>query len=533
MKNNRYDAIVIGSGIAGLFYALQCAEFCNVLLITKSAIGESNTMYAQGGIAAVTDRHDSIESHITDTLTTGDGLCDETAVNVIATQAPDVIRELVQLKVRFNLNDNGEFNLHREGGHSKARVVHYDDATGREVETRLVTAVLNNKNITILENHFVIDLIVHNNTCYGVTALPPNSNKAENYFALITMLAAGGVGQVYARNTNPAVATGDGFAMAYRAGAELRDMEFVQFHPTTLYSPKGGATYLITEAIRGFGAELKNLAGESFMANYHPMKSLAPRDIATRAIILEMQKSHTNYVFLDLREFDKEEIRKRFPNIFERCLSEGLNLKTDMIPITPAAHYMCGGITTDILGRTSIKNLYACGEVAGAGIHGANRLASNSLLEGLVFAKTAAKSTKKLLTDLQHAVDDSIQPPIYRISSTTSRNLAERKKNLQNLMWNYAGIIRSDDGLEYCFAEITDMRKSVENELANTGISKEGMELLNMLDCSAIIVYSALNRKESRGCHYRSDYPKKLEKISHTVVNHTVVDIFMKNKMLL
>jgi L-aspartate oxidase len=523
MKEERYDVVVIGSGIAGLFYALQCAEFCKVLLITKGNIGESNTMYAQGGIAAVINANDSIESHIADTLMAGDGLCDREAVKLIAENAADAIQELLNLHVRFNMKESGEFDLHREGGHSKARILHYYDATGKEIEMCLVAAACNHKNITLLKNRFATDLIMCNGMCMGVKTLCPDSHKTENHYATVTMLATGGAGQVYNHNTNPSIATGDGFAMAYRAGAVLMDMEFVQFHPTTLYSTKGGDTFLITEAIRGWGAELKNSNGESFMSKYHTMKSLAPRDIVTRAIINEMRQTGSDFVYLDMRGFSLETVREHFPNIYERCLAEGVEITTDMIPVTPAAHYMCGGIKTDISGRTSVKNLYACGECAGTGVHGANRLASNSLLEGLVFAKKAAQNTRLQLKNQGRdiAAEPKLNSTEY-VGISTNSDYREMKQYVQNLMWNNVGIVRFRRGLEYCLSELSELRGYVEKELKQYGVSKTAMELLNMIDCSMMITGAALQREESRGCHYRSDYPEK-----HQIAQHT---LYVRNK---
>lgn len=518
MKDEHYDVVVVGSGIAGLFYALQCAGFCKVLLVTKGNIGESNTMYAQGGIAAVVNANDSIESHIADTLMAGDGLCEREAVKLIAENAGDVIQELLNLHVHFNMNEKGEFDLHREGGHSRARILHHYDATGKEIETCLVAATRNHKNITLLENHFAIDLIMHKGICLGIKTLCPYSHKTENRYASVTMLATGGAGQVYSHNTNPSIATGDGFAMAYRAGAVLMDMEFVQFHPTTLYSIKGGDTFLITEAIRGFGAELKNSKGESFMAKYHPMKSLAPRDIVTRAIINEMRQSGSDCVYLDLHGFGEEKVREHFPNIYERCLAEGVEITTNMIPVTPAAHYMCGGIKTDTSGRTSVKNLYACGECSGTGVHGANRLASNSLLEGLVFAKKAAQST---VQEVENYTCKIVTPPGLNSSGNVAKpagsNYREMKEYVQNLMWNNAGIIRFREGLQYCLNELSEVRGYVEQDVKQYGISKEAIELLNMIDCSVMITDAALQREESRGCHFRSDYPEKQQTAQHTL----------------
>ena len=400
MKQINTDILVIGSGIAGLHYAIRCSAFARVLVVTKGKIGESNTMFAQGGIAAVFDEHDSTENHMNDTLVAGDGLCNEAAVRLIAENARQSILELCSYKVHFDKTQNGEFDLHREGGHSYARVVHTADATGKEVEDSLIKVVRNNKNISVLENHFAIDLITEDNTCIGATVIDQANNEISDIRAKITMLATGGAGQLFLQNTNPPIATGDGFAMAYRAGAAISNMEFVQFHPTTLYAP-GSETFLITEAIRGFGAELKTKDGRTFMENYHPLRSLAPRDIVSRSILAELKKSDEPCVYLDMREFKTEDIKKHFPNIYQKCVESGLDLQKDMIPVVPAAHYMCGGVVTDLNARTTVENLYACGEVSCTGVHGANRLASNSLLEGLVFSGQAEKCALETLPDIK------------------------------------------------------------------------------------------------------------------------------------
>ncbi len=507
MKSTPYDILVIGSGIGGLFYAIKCAPFARVLIITKGFIGESNTMYAQGGIAAVFDTKDSVASHINDTLNAGDGLCNLEAVEVLVENARNCVLELEQLNVHFDKTALHNFDLHREGGHSFARVVHHDDATGKELENSLVKAVRSNINITILEHQFVIDLLVDGGKCNGAIILDQENNEAKILLSKITMLASGGAGQVYMQNTNPVIATGDGFAMAYRAGAEMMGMEFVQFHPTVLYSP-GNENFLITEAVRGFGAELKHKNGETFMEKYHPMKSLAPRDIVSLAITEELKRTNDTCVYLDLRSFDQSEVKKHFPNVYKRCQDEGLDLSREMIPVIPAAHFMCGGVKTDLQGRTSIVNLYCCGECSCTGVHGANRLASNSLLEGLVFATQAAKNTEKILPEVNIPVlNVPLKPNIAE--ETETEEMARMKKYLQNMMWCKVGIIRNFVELENCLVELDTMKSIAEWKIKRNGISKEWMELLNMIETSKMIAYSAELRTESRGCHYRSDYPDK------------------------
>ncbi len=505
MKTETTQVLVIGSGIAGLYYAATCAQFAKVIVVTKGKIGESNTMFAQGGIAAVMDSNDSIENHVRDTLLAGDGLCNAEAVKTIAGNAKQAILNLEKLQVTFDKTTNGNFDLHREGGHSHNRIVHTADTTGREIETSLSDVVLKHPNITVIENCFATDLVVADNTCYGILALDSN-NHLVTIQAYVTMLATGGAGEVYSVNTNPEIATGDGFAMAYRAGAKLSNMEFVQFHPTTLYAP-GGDTFLITEALRGFGAELKTKSGEEFMAGYHSMKSLAPRDVVSRAIVSEMNKTNEPCVYLDATQIRDDELIRHFPNISAYCKQVGIDILTQMIPVIPAAHYMCGGVVTDLNGSTTVTNLYACGEVSCTGVHGANRLASNSLLEGVVFADRAATSTRARLSNLTSTVNVAAKESHLKLSSTC---INDRKKIiLQNLMWKYAGIIRNESGLKSCIAELSNMHVELKSEVALAGISKASLELLNMIETSLMIVKAALARDKSRGCHYRDDIPLK------------------------
>lgn len=508
MRTEQVDIVVIGSGIAGLSYAIRCSEFAKVLIVTKSSVDASNTMFAQGGISAVFDDKDSLENHIADTLTAGDGICDRNAVEVLVSNAKEAVLYLEKLNVKFNKNEDGTFDLHREGGHSHARVVHNADATGREVETSLVKEVGNYKNIKIYEHHFAYDLVVNNNTCNGVLVFDEQAGEFVQIQAKITMLASGGLGQVFLRNTNPSVATGDGFAIAYRAGAAMMNMEFVQFHPTTLFSKKG-ETFLITEAIRGFKAILRNKAGEAFMEGVHPLKSLAPRDIVSQAIIKEMSGSGDECVFLDLTHLDQKEVAKHFPNIYERCVQEGLDLAKDMIPVVPAAHYMCGGIKTDLKAKTNIENLYACGECSGTGVHGANRLASNSLLEGLVFAEQAAIDTRQKLNNCNVSFETvSVSTKIAPISRE-DEEIDEMRNYVQELMWNDCGIIRSEKQLRFCLSELEILLEHAENNLNENGFSVKVIELINLIICAQLIASSALSRKESRGCHYRSDFSQK------------------------
>ncbi|MFN8321746.1 MAG: L-aspartate oxidase [Chitinophagales bacterium] len=515
MNQRETEVLVIGSGIAGLFYAIHCARFAHVTIVTKGNIGESNTMYAQGGISAVFDKNDCIENHVQDTLKAGDGLCNESAVRLVVQNAKHAVLELDKLQVKFDKNKNNVYDLHREGGHSHARVVHATDATGKEVENTLVSRVRSSKNITIIENCFAVDLCVTENICTGIIAIENNSKESLHIHAEAVMLASGGAGQVYELNTNPSIATGDGFAMAKRAGALINNMEFVQFHPTAFYNP-GQPVFLITEAIRGFGGELKNSRGASFMEKYHPLKSLAPRDVVARAIISELKSSGNACVHLDVRKFSAKELQKHFPNIYDHCQQAGLDLSKDMIPVVPAAHYMCGGVVTDLNGRTTIKNLYACGEVSYTGVHGANRLASNSLLEGLVFAEKAAVDTELLL---QCHVPLLKPIPVVRLNKRDDVIHSNMKKYLQHLMWIYTGINRNETELNYCEHELNGMHQQISSKIAKHGVSVQAVELKNMIETSLLIVNAALHREENRGCHFRTDIPAKLDytqNISHS-----------------
>lgn len=519
MKEVNVDIVVIGSGIAGLYYALKCAPLSKVLIITKGKIGESNTMFAQGGIAAVFGNEDSIESHIQDTLSAGDGLCKKDAVNLVIANAKKCILDLESLHVSFDKTLAGDFDLHKEGGHSYSRVVHTVDATGKEIENSLVRAVRSNPNITVLENHFVTDLIISANYCKGVIAIDKAHEDLIEIKSNIVMLASGGAGQVYSCNTNPAIATGDGYALASRAGAELMNMEFVQFHPTVLFHPQDDR-FLITEALRGFGAELKNSNNEAFMKKYHAMKSLAPRDIVARAIYTEICNSGDASVYLDLREFEVMELTKHFPNILRTLNERGIDIKNEMVPVIPAAHYMYGGVMVDLWGKTSIESLYACGEVAYTGLHGANRLASNSLLEGLVFAEQAANGTVRKIKKGLFA-KEYINPVRYKLNKSREDKFYFAKKQLQKIMWENAGIVRNSEGLKKCISYLSDLKEILKGSQEKDGINVSSMELLNMIETSLLISYSALERKESRGCHYREDYPEKSAILPNT--NYTEV----------
>ncbi len=503
MTTRSTDVLVIGSGIAGLFYALHCSSFARVLVVTKSGIGESNTMYAQGGIAAVTHARDSIEQHVQDTLTAGAGHCNEAAVRLVAENAATCIAELERMSVRFDRDPSGHYDLHREGGHSQSRVLHAADATGREVENSLVRYLRTQPNIEVLEHHFVVDLMHNSTSCTGACVLDVDQGQTLTINANLVMLASGGGSQVFLHNTNPSVSTGDGYALAARCGATLEDMEFVQFHPTSLAS-KAEQTFLISEAVRGFGAVLCHADGHRFMERYHPMASLAPRDVVSRAISMEMNARGTQCVYLDLRGLDLHTFQEHFPNISKRCTEEGLDLHHDLLPVVPAAHYFCGGVKTDLHARTSVDRLYACGEVACTGVHGANRLASNSLLEGLVFAVQAAHEAKNRLAhevDLNSHSNDVLCTDLL-LRTDGAQRASELRQQVQVLMWSNAGILRRRDELLDCAQRLGEMKQELEQELKTLGVSVPLLEVRNMMDVGIAIADAAAKRAESLGCHW-------------------------------
>ncbi len=497
------DVLVIGSGVAGLSAAIQAATHGSVLVVTKDKVDENNTAYAQGGIAVVLSERDTLLKHIKDTLDAGQELCDKTAVKTIISEGPKRVREMIEWGAAFDRKGN-HLIFTQEGGHRFPRIIRaHGDSTGKEVEHTLVSVVKNNKNIKVFEYTFVIDLITRDSTCYGAVTW-----HAKKGIVLIwarrTILATGGCGQVYRETTNPDVATGDGLAMAYRAGAAFQDMEFVQFHPTTLYIA-GAVRFLITETVRGEGGILRNKKGERFMPNYHPQAELAPRDVVSQSILQEMQKTdHTN-VYIDVRHIPRKRLYARFPRIREICASFGIDIAKDLIPVRPSAHYMIGGIKADRFSRTTIKQLYACGEVACTGMHGANRLGSNSLLEGLVtgyMAGTdACKSIQKTRRELlPYPIRESIGG-----SKISWLDLNDIRNSLKSLMWRDAGIERDERHLLEA-EEMIEMWCSyvMDKEFAHP----VGWELQNMLIVSRLIVVSARKRKESRGVHHRTDYPK-------------------------
>ncbi len=540
------DFLVIGSGVAGLSFALKAADFGSVALITKKGVMDSNTQRAQGGIASVFGDMDSFDLHIKDTLASGDGLCAAEVVELVVKNGPARIRELIDLGVRFNLNknDSGDNNvcnldLGREGGHSEKRIVHAQDMTGREVETVLVEHVRNHKNITLYENHIAIDLITcstrmkrglvtatHEDFCCGAYVLDRESGHVKTFSAAITLLATGGAGKVYLYTSNPDIATGDGIAMGYRAGATVANLEFVQFHPTCLFHPDA-KNFLISEAVRGEGAVLIDDAGKPFMEKYDPLKDLACRDVVARAIDTELKKSGSDSVFLDISHKDPGFVKKRFPNLYEKCLTFGIDMTREPVPVVPAAHYMCGGVATDIFGRTDIKRLYAIGETACTGLHGANRLASNSLIEALVYADKAAKQAIREIktTDIASAPE----PPPWDETGTTHSDecimVSHNWDEIRRFMWNYVGIVRSNKRLERAQRRIENIQNEILSYYWDFKVSPDLIELRNIAVVAELIIKCAMHRKESRGLHYTLEYPEKNDKkwLKDTVLRRQLV----------
>jgi L-aspartate oxidase len=513
------DFLVLGSGIAGLFFAIKAAELGTVAIVTKKEKAESNTNYAQGGIASVIAPEDTYESHINDTMKAGAYLCHRDAVEVLVKEGPHYIKELIDIGVAFT-RKGADLDLGKEGGHSMHRIVHAADLTGKEVERALLAYAANHPNITMYENHVAIDLITEHHLfgtekkhynmihCWGAYVLDAEENTVKTFLATTTMLATGGAGQVYLHTTNPSIATADGVAMAHRAGAKIANMEFIQFHPTTLYD-SGSPSFLISEAVRGFGAVLRNSSGEDFMKRYHPMASLAPRDVVARAIDAELKKSGDDYVTLDLSHLDPAGVKEHFPNIFERCLRSNIDMARDPIPVVPAAHYSCGGVVTDLNGQTTISGLYACGEVSMTGVHGANRLASNSLLEALVFASRAAAHVKENGSTITPIPGIAPWDDSGTINSDEWVLVAHDRKEIQQIMWDYVGIVRSNHRLERAQRRVELIEKEVRDFYIRTKVTEGLIELRNISCVAGLIIHSGLLRKESRGLHYNTDYPDK------------------------
>ncbi|MDQ3019699.1 MAG: L-aspartate oxidase [Bacteroidota bacterium] len=553
------DFLIVGSGIAGLSLALKLSELGKVAIITKKQKAESNTNYAQGGVAAVLDENDNFELHTADTLECGAGLCDVEAVKKIVFKGPKSINELIELGANFS-KENGELMLGKEGGHSRNRIIHSKDITGKEIERALLNKIGKNDNVDVYEYYFAIDLLTEKNLkrsgkkgnkCFGIYALNVKNYKVEKIIAGKTIIATGGAGQVYLHTTNPAIATGDGVAMGYRAGCEIANMEFIQFHPTTLYeankNESSSQVFLISEAVRGAGAVLKTLKGKEFMQKYDRRKSLAPRDIVARAIDNEMKKSGEPYVCLDLKNIGTEKIKNEFPNIYKYCMSVGIDITKEMIPVVPAAHYSCGGIKTDLHGRTNLENLYASGEVAMTGVHGANRLASNSLLEAMVFSNAIYEDVKRETLDEGRELPASRQgrSNVKRQSSHKNRKskienqkrelrkiydnvydwneegtentdewilISHNKKEIKEIMSDYVGIVRNTIRLERAYRRMKMMKDEIRDFYTKTKVNVELLELRNLVTVAFLIIVSAMIRKESRGLHYMLDYPKKDDK---------------------
>ncbi|MDA8429235.1 MAG: L-aspartate oxidase [Geobacteraceae bacterium] len=514
------DFLVIGSGIAGLSYALQAANHGSVAIVTKRDISESATKYAQGGIASVFSAEDSFEAHIEDTMVAGAGICHEDVVRMVVEEGPQTIRNLIEWGVKFTTNDSDDYDLTREGGHSARRILHAEDITGREIERALVVAVRQHPNIQVYEHHIAIDLITTaklektptgENRCLGAYVLDINSGQVVTFASTITLLASGGAGKVYLYTCNPDVASGDGVAMAYRAGATIANMEFMQFHPTTLFHPLA-KSFLISEAVRGEGAVLRRRDGTAFMEKYHKLKDLAPRDIVARAIDNEMKTSGDDCVYLDITHEPPDIVRNRFPNIYQTCLDFGLDMTKEWLPVVPAAHYLCGGVAVNTDAETDIPGLYAIGETAFTGLHGGNRLASNSLLEAAVYAGRAFQHSTEALKTLQH---DQREIPAWDSGTATNSDemvvVSQNWDEIRRTMWNYVGIVRSDKRLARAMRRIKLIQDEIEEYYWNFNVTSDLVELRNIATVAELIVTCAQMRKESRGLHYTIDYPERDE----------------------
>ena len=511
------DILIIGSGAAGLTAAIELSDRFKVAVISKNQIIDSSTWYAQGGIAAVLAKEDSTKSHIEDTLKVGDGLCNREAVEFCIENGREAISWLEDCGVVFTKNKkNSDLHLTQEGGHSFRRVVHADDATGREVSDSLAAKVLRNKNIKILENHLAVDLIIKNKKCFGAYVFNKNKEKVLTISAGAVILATGGASKAYLYTSNPDGASGDGYALAWRAGCRLENMEFNQFHPTCLFHPEA-KSFLISEALRGEGAILKTLSGVPFMKKYNSKGDLASRDIVDRTIDNEMKVSGTDNVFLDISHRPPKGIKKSFPSIFKKCLEFGFDITKSPIPVVPAAHYTCGGIVTDLDGRTDISNLYAIGETSCTGLHGANRMASNSLLECIVFAKAAANDIKINFNLDRSSVPEWDNSKVIKAGENILIN--HNWDASRRLMWNYVGIVRSNDRLKKAKDKMKLITSEVKEFYKNYEVTSDFLELRNLVLVSELIIKSAIKRRESRGLHYNLDYPKKFKKASSTILS--------------
>lgn len=519
------DFLVIGSGIAGLSFALKAATKGKVCIITKNSAEETATKYAQGGIAAVTYTPDTYEKHIQDTLIAGDELNDERIVRLTITEAPERVKELVEWGVEFDKTESGKYDLAREGGHSEFRVLHYKDQTGLEIERTLLRQARENSNIEILENHFTVDILTQHHlgmevnrstpdlTCYGAYVLDKVNNRIDTILAKTTLMATGGAGNVYATTTNPHVATGDGIAMVHRAKGVVEKMEFIQFHPTALYYPAEKPAFLITEALRGSGAVLKDRKGNEFMQKYDKRLSLAPRDIVARAIDNELKISGEDHVYLDCRHINKDDLLSHFPGIYAKCLSVGIDISREMIPVVPSAHYLCGGIKVDEYGQSSIRNLYAVGECSSTGLHGANRLASNSLLEALVFSHRSFLDASNKFRRIPFNDDIPDWDAEGTVMTEEMVLITQTIKELQAIMSNYVGIVRSNLRLQRAADRLAILRRETEDLYKRSVIIEKLCEVRNLITVAGLIIRMAQERKESRGLHFSIDYPKSSDKI--------------------
>lgn len=520
----KYDFLVIGSGIAGMSYALKVADKGSVAIICKTKLEEANTYFAQGGIASVTNKLvDNFEKHIEDTMVAGAWLSNPKAVEMVVREAPSQITELISWGVKFDKNEQGEFDLHREGGHSEFRILHHKDNTGAEIQDSLIRAINAHPNIDVYDQHFAVELLTQhhlgahitrqtpNIECYGAYILNLETNSVDTFLSKVTMMATGGVGAVYQTTTNPLVATGDGIAMVYRAKGTVKDMEFIQFHPTALYHPGDRPSFLITEAMRGYGAILKTLDGKEFMHKYDKRLCLAPRDIVARAIDSEMKSRGEDHVYLDVTHKDPALTKQHFPNIYQKCLSLGIDITKDYIPVAPAAHYLCGGIQVNLNGQSSIKRLYAAGECAQTGLHGGNRLASNSLIEAVVYADAAAKHSMGHIAE--YVFNEAI--PQWNDEGTRSPEemvlITQSMKEVNQIMSTYVGIVRSNLRLQRAWDRLDILYEETESLFKRSYASKEICELRNVINTAYLIMRQAMDRRESCGLHYNIDFSSKIE----------------------
>ena len=518
---HQYDYLVIGSGIAGMSFALKVAEQGkSVAIICKTELEEANTYFAQGGIASVTNLQvDNFEKHIHDTLVAGDWINDRAAVEMVVRRAPSQIKELIRWGVDFDRNEDGGFDLHREGGHSEFRILHHKDNTGAEIQTSLIEAIKRQPNIHIFNHHFAVEIITQHHLgiivtrytpgirCFGAYVLNEDTGRVDTFLSRITVMATGGCEAGYRNTTNPLVATGDGIAMVYRAKGAVKDMEFIQFHTTALYHPGDRPSFLITEAMRGYGGVLRTMDGKEFMQKYDPRLSLAPRDIVARAIDNEMKLRGEDHVYLDVTHKDPEETKRHFPNIYQKCLSIGIDITKDYIPVAPAAHYLCGGIVVDLDGQSSIRRLYALGECSCTGLHGGNRLASNSLIEAVVYADAAARHSLEVVDRYDFNEDVPEWNDEGTISTEERVLITQSAKEVNQIMEAYVGIVRSNVRLTRAWNRLDILYEETERLFKHSKASRELCELRNMINVGYLITRQAMERKESRGLHYTLDYP--------------------------